>query len=291
MIIEKMMEDWKNELYEEIDLQPAIDEMGTGKLLDVLLDNIGNTESYVRENVLTALWTLAFDKSALSPDEYIHALNTSISETHLFNGIGGEDDDAALCRGFSSFIVGYAIHADARQAFLSDARYMEVLDKATQYMTLEKDRRGFIYGGKGIVHAIPHAAMGMITELVKHPKFPMAYTNRVLDCVKCNIVGKGRFASDDWADKMLTGIIITLLDKGTSEDTIKEWIENLLPTIDASVGKYTDEHYPYIQMGSDIDHFLMYLYFDLKKKSIYDGLREWVFDYTDKLWKKVYLRI
>jgi len=290
MKLEKMMEDWKKELYSEMDLQPVIDEIGTRKLLDVLLDNIGHTESYVRENVLTALWTIAFAKPVLSVDEYIHMLNISISETHLFNGIGGEDDDAALCRGFSSFAVSYAIHADGRQGFLSDAERMEVFDKAIEYMILEKDRRGYIYGGKGIVHAIPHGT-SMIVALIEHPKFSNEYVNRVLDCIKHNIVSNGRFAPD-WADICLAEIITTLLIKGISENAIKDWIENLLPPIDAGVGKYTDEHYPYVQIGSDIQYFLMYLYFDLKKKSMCDELREWIFEYScrqGKLWKKVYL--
>jgi len=114
----------------------------------------------------------------------------------------------------------------------------------------------------------------------------------VLESIKCNIVGKGRFAADDWADMNLAEIISVLLVKGISEDTIKEWIENLLPPIEVGVRKYTDAHYPYIQMGSDIQHFLMHLYFDLKKKSIHDELREWIFEYSSKqgkLWKKVYL--
>ncbi|MCL2362526.1 MAG: DUF2785 domain-containing protein [Defluviitaleaceae bacterium] len=290
MYIKKMMEDWKNELYEEFDLQPAIDEIGTRKLLDMFLDNIGNTESYVRENVLEAIGMLICGMSVLSPDDYLHALSTSLSETHLFNGIGGAENDAAFCRAFSSFIVAQVIHVDGRQCFLSHAQYLEVLDKATEYMILEKDRRGFIYGGKGIVHAIPHGT-SMLMTLIEHPKFPKEYTIRVLDSIKCNIVGKGRFAADDWADRSLAETIAVLLNKGISEDIIKEWIETLLPPIDAGIGKYTDEHYPYIQMGSDIEHFLMYVYFDLKKKSIFDGLGEWIFEYFAKLWKKVYLHI
>ena len=57
---------------------------------------------------------------------------------------------------------------------------------------------------------------------------------------------------------------------------------------------FDDEVYSYIQIGSDIQQFLMYLYFDLKKKSVHDELREWIFEYSSKqgkLWKKVYLHI
>jgi len=291
MYLQKMMEDWKHKLYDEMDLQPAIDEMGVRNLLDVLLENTGNKESYVRENVLTALYTLAFAKPVLSVDDYIHMLNISISETHLFNGIDSTDDDAALCRGFSSFGVAYAVYADAKQGFLSDAQFITVFDKAIQYMISEKDRRGFIYGGKGIVHTIPHGAY-LIKALIEHPKFSDEHADRVLDCIKSNIVGKGRFAADDWADMRIAGLISPLLIKGIPEDTIKKWIKTLLPNIPAYIGRYTDEHYPYVQMGSDIQHFLMYVYYDLKKKATHEAFREWIFEYSIEqgmLWNKVYL--
>jgi len=291
MKIEKMMEDWKNKLYSEIDLQPIIDEIGTQKLLDTLLNNIGNAELYVRLNVATAFETIVGAESALSPDQYIHALNIGLSETHLFNGIGGngDGDDAVLWRAYSTFVVADVIDVDGKQGFLSDAQYMGALDKAIQYMILEKDRRGFIYGGKGVVDAICHGAI-MIAAFIAHPKFPKEYTCHVLDCVKCNIVGKGRFAADDRAGRDLAGIFDALLNIGISEDTIKEWIDTLLPTMDTSIGKLTDEHYPYIQMSIDIEHFLMYLYFDFKKKSVHDKFRGWIFEYIDKLRAKAYMR-
>lgn len=288
MKIDKLMNEWKKALCDDMDLTPVIEEVGTRKLLDILLDNVGSTESFVRENVASAFWTIAWDKPILSSDDYIHALATSLSDTHLFNGIEKIEDDTAFCRAFSSLFVRQIILADEKQNFLSQVQYMEALDKAIEYMILEKDRRGFVYGGKGIVHTICHGAM-MLVPLVEHPRFPKAYTSRVLDAVKCNIVGKGRFADEDWADSKLAWVISALLNKGISEDVIKEWIETLLPTIDSSIGLYSDEHYPYIQMGSDIKHFLMYLYFDLKKKSMSDGLRDWISDYLDKLWKRVYL--
>jgi len=283
MIVEKMMEEWKVGLRSEFDLQPAIDEMGTRKLLDVLLNNVGNTNSLLRENVLGAFCSLARDKPVLSHEEYIHALDTCLSDTHLFNGIGGAENDTAFWRGFASNYVMWIIYADAKQGFLSHDEYMRTLDKSIEYMTRETDRRGFVYG-KGTIHAIPHGT-GMFQACIEHPKFPHEYVNSILDAIKCNVVDKGRFAPD-WADSGLAQIIPVLLGKDVSEDTIKEWIESLLPDVDAAI--YTDEHYPYVLLGSNIEHFLMFVYFELKKKEMNDGLREWIFEYLPKLRERVY---
>ena len=286
MIIEKLLQDWQKELYYEFDLQPAIDEIGVRKVLDVLLDNIGYPESYIRENVLEATGALT-EMSVLSIDDYLHALNRSIPV--LFKGIDEGENDDVFGRGFVSFVIAMVIYADAEQGFLSDEQRTETFDKAFEYMILEKDRRGFVYG-KGTVHTICHGT-SMIKAIIEHPKFNQQYTSQVLEAVKVNIVGKGRFTADDWADEFLVEVISALLNKGISEDIIKEWIESLLPPIPADVRKYTDEHYPYIQMFSDIRHFLMCLYFELKKQSMNDGLREWIFEYLPTLQKKTYLHI
>jgi len=96
--------------------------------------------------------------------------------------------------------------------------------------------------------------------------------------------------ADDRAGWDFAGVFDALLNKGISENIIKEWIEALLPSMDISIGKLTDEHYPYIQMSIDIEHFLMYLYVDFKQKSIHYEFREWVFEYIDKLRAKAYMR-
>jgi len=283
MIIEKMMEGWKVGLRSEFDLQPAIDEIGVRKLLDVLLDNVGNTNSLLRENVLGAFWSLAWDKPVLSHEEYIHALNTCLADTHLFRGIGGAENDDAFWRGFASNYVMWIIYADAKHGFLSYDQYIEALDKSIEYMMKEKDRRGFVCG-KGTVHAIPHGT-GMFQACIEHPKFPHEYVEPILDAVKCNVADKGRFAPD-WADSGLAQIIPALLNKDVSEVTIKEWIESLLPNVDVAI--YTDEHYPYVLLGSNIEHFLMFVYFELKNKGMGAELREWISEYLPKLRDKVY---
>ena len=284
MTIKTLLKNWENQLLSDMDLQPAIDEMGTRKLLDGLLDNVGNLNSLVRENVLVAFWTLVWDKPALSSEECIYALNTSLGDDFLFRNIGEDEGDAAFCRAFASPFIMWIINADGRQNFLSNDQYMEALEKSIDYMKREKDRRGFVYG-KGTVHTIPHGS-GLIWALIEHPKFPMEYVSTVLDMVKCCVLEKGRFAGADWADFGVATIITHLLDRGVDEGIVMNWIETLMPLVEATI--YTDEHYKYVQMGSNIELFLMYLYFELKQKDIYGDLQERITQHMPKLRQKVY---
>ena len=283
MKIDKLMNEWKKALCNDMDLTPVIEEIGTRKLLDILLDNVGNIDSLTRENVLNAFWVLAWNKPVLSHEEYIHALNTSLSDTHLFKGIGGEEDDSAFWRSFASNFAMWVIKADVKQGFLSEEQYVLTLNKAIEYMVRERDRRGFVFG-KGTVHAIPHGT-GLIEACVEHPRFTNEFVPQILDMIKCCVIDKSSFGVD-WADYGIAHMILPLLDKGVKEEAIKDWIENLLPKVEAVT--YTDAHYPYVLMGSYIEHFLMFLYFELRKGSRNEGLREWVFDYISKLRQKVY---
>jgi len=282
MIIEKLMAEWEIELKSEFDLQPAIDEMGVRGLLDVILDNVGITKSLLRENLLGAFCSLSQTNPVLSHEDYIHALNICLSDTHLFKGLGEKEDDAVFWRFASNYIM-WIIYSDAQQDFLPHDQYMETLNKTIDYMLKETDRRGFVYG-KGTVHAIPHGA-GMLWALIEHPKFPHEYADPILDVVKCAILDKGHFPID-WADSGLAQIIPRLLSKNISEDRVKEWIESLLPDVSAAV--FTDEHYGYVQLGSNIYSFLMFLYFALKEKAVANELREWIAGYLPVLFEKVY---
>jgi len=290
MIIEKMMQEWKNELLKDFDLQPAIDEMGASALLDVFLDNVGNLDSLTRENVAMAAWVLFGDEDArhLDDAELRRALNVAFSETHLLKGIGGEENDDAITRGFASLFIRGLMGADYDFGFLSQEEYEAAFEKMLGYMMKEKDRRGFVYGGKGTIHAISHGASALM-NFIEHPRFEAVskkYTGRVLDVLKHHVVCEERFAAADWADNKLAEVIIDLMGEGIGEDVIMAWIEGLIPDVDAPT--YTDAHYKYVKIGTNIEHFLMCLYFAIKKSGDNAALGEWIFGYMPKLRKKVY---
>ncbi|MCL2753064.1 MAG: DUF2785 domain-containing protein [Defluviitaleaceae bacterium] len=290
IIIEKMMQEWKNDLFNEFDLQPAIDEMGTSALLKVFLDNIGNLDSLTRENVAMAAWTLfgAGGTRYLSDEEFLHAINIAFSETHLFKGIDGGESDDAFMRGFASLFVRGLMTADCNHGFLSQEQYEAAFDKMLDYMMREKDRRSFVYEGKGIIHAVSHGASALM-NFIDHPRFAGVsekYVSRILDVVKHNVVCEERFAAVDWADNKIAEVITNLMMQGINEDAVKTWIEVLMPNVDAIL--YTDTHYTYIKIGTNIEHFLMCLYFALKKAGCGSELGEWIVEYLPKLRKKVY---
>jgi len=192
LVIEKMMQEWKNNLFNEFDLQPAIDDMGTSVLLDVLLANIGNMDSLTRENVAMAAWTLfgLAGTRYLSDEELTRALNIALSETHLFKGVDNGESDDAFMRGFASLCVRGLIKADHGYRFLSQEQYETAFDKMIDYMMREKDTRSFVYGGKGIIHAVSHAASALI-DFIGHTHFAMVsekYTSRILGVVKHRLV-------------------------------------------------------------------------------------------------------
>ncbi|MCL2576147.1 MAG: DUF2785 domain-containing protein [Defluviitaleaceae bacterium] len=288
MIIEKMMKEWEEILFNEFDLKPAVDEMGTKALLDFLLDNVGNLNSLVRENVAMALWTLlGINERFLSDEEYVYALDVALSDAHLFKGVGGEENDDAFMRAFASLLVRGIMMADNIYEILTQEQYEHTLNKAIQYLKLENDRRSFIHD-KGTVHAPCHGML-MVTAIIHHKAFSAVkgkYVERILDVVKKFVVCEERFAAVDWADNIIAKVIPGLLIKGVNDEVIKDWIEKLLPDVNAKT--YTNEHHYYVKLGTNIEHFLMCVYFALKAEKCSETLGEWIVEYLPKLKRKVY---
>jgi len=219
-----------------------------------------------------------------SDEQYIRTLNISLSDDFLFKNIDEGESDASFCRAFVSLFVRWIINADTKFDLLTNDQYLEALDRAVDYIGQENDRRGFVYG-KGTVHTVNHGN-GMMVAFIENPKFPLDYTNKMLDCVKRFVVSYERFAGYDWSENFLARIVASLLAKGVGEDAVKSWVEGLMPEVTANT--YTDEHYYFVRIGTNIHHFLMCLYFLLKERGVNEGLRDWISQYTSELMKKVY---
>ncbi|MCL2350209.1 MAG: DUF2785 domain-containing protein [Defluviitaleaceae bacterium] len=222
MNLHKLFDDMKNGLiYENLDLKQLISEIGARPLIDALLENIGNTNQLIRENILSINYRLA-SEGALEHQDYIYKLNICLSENYLFKNIDGGESDAVFVRSFTSLAIAWIISADSKMGFLSDDEYKNALDAAISYMAQETDRRGYI-AQKGWAHAIAHIS-NMLGELIKHPKFPAEYAEKILDGIKLHIVSSKHPYADGEEARFTKMVVLPLLNKGTSEQQIKDWM-------------------------------------------------------------------
>jgi len=83
MTIEQLLDQMKTEMkYEDINLPQAINDIGTNALISVLLENVGNTNSLLRESVLEQLCRLFSDK-LINQEQALNIFETCLGDKHL----------------------------------------------------------------------------------------------------------------------------------------------------------------------------------------------------------------
>jgi len=277
----KLFEEMKTDMiYESLNLQEIVEKNGAQCVVDELLNNVGNNNSLIRENIYSIMYML-IDGKFINHAACIRIFETCLSDSHLFKNIGSEDDDAVFFRAFSSLIITAIVAMDEKHNLLSEDQYMFALNKGIEYMEQEVDRRGFVLG-KGWAHAVGHGSY-LICALTDHAKFPIEYADEILNCIKIQITSGHRFVDKD--EKSLAYAIPILLDKGlVRELDLEEWVDGLLPQIKSKA--YTDEHYQDVFNLYNIEYFLMALHFVLVEKGAGDKLREYLADYIPTVWER-----
>ena len=279
MTIEKILEAMKNGFIDEsLDLERLIYEFGSQHFVEEMLNNMGNVNSLVRENIIGVFYRLSVEEH-LSLEERIGVLDTCLSESHLFNGVGSKGDDSVFWRSYSSLTVGYFVDGDVK---LPESQYILALDKGIEYMSREVDRRGFV-AGKGWGHAVAHGA-DMLCAFARNPAFPIKYADKMLDCIKFHITSRDSFVDGD--ETRLAEIVPILLNKGFGESAVQNWIESLLPSIKTL--RYTDAHYQDMRVLFNIKYFLISLHYVLGEKSVGESLMNFISEYVPVMSKRAH---
>lgn len=283
MNMEKLLASMKNEMiYEMLDLGQIVNEMGSQRLIKMVLDNVGNTHSLIRENMM-GFHDRLIEEGYLSKEECFFLLGASLN--NMFMGLGSKGDDSVFCRAFSSLYVAWIVRMDEKLDLLSWDQYMKALEKAIEYMEQEVDRRGFVKG-KGWAHAPAHGA-DLLRDLVSHSQFSLEFADKILDCIKFHITSQAGYI--DGEEKRFADIIPVLMAKGLSECAIQNWIKSLLPHMTAN--PYTDENYPFNRIIFNIKYFLMALYYALGEQPQWSSLRVFIAQYEPTMFKLAYANL
>jgi len=268
-------------IYDDLDYGQLVKDIEPKELIKAILDNIGSTNSLVRENVCyMPTYMVYYD--LISLEDARSVFMALIGDDHLFKGLGTTECDSVFNRAFSSLAIGSLLDQDEDKGFLDEGQFTQTLDKIVEYMHKEVDLRGFVIG-KGWAHAVSHGA-DMLAALVRHPRFTMEQADKILDCVKFQLNCDKKFVDGD--ETRLANVIPALIEKGLDGDRLKSWIESLLPKITAKI--YTDEHYHSLAPLENLRGFLVYLYFILGDDDVSVDLTKFVKEFRSESWQKAH---
>lgn len=160
-----------------------------------LRDDIGYTAA--------ARWI--YRERLLSPEEL--RLIADHWRANLRRGLGDQGTDAVFLRSFSALDLSVLAALDLQAPFLDDRQFGALLDDALDYLTNERDWRGYD-PVNGWMHSIAHTA-DLLKFLARSPKLPGNGQARLLDAI-----GRKLEAVDEvlvWGEQERLAAVLTAL--------------------------------------------------------------------------------
>lgn len=128
------------------------------KLFPILLNHIGSTDSYLRDELIYSAfgtWTLRYN--VIDQEQLRSLLPIILNERHMLYNIGEKNTDSVFRRSFSILLLPLILITHRSQHFLTAPEIRQVKEKLIYFLENEKDLRGFV-SEKGWAHSIAHAA-------------------------------------------------------------------------------------------------------------------------------------
>ena len=250
----------------------TLDEEELVALVYEMLEHLGDQDSELREGLISPMLVRIISENILSMEQFIHLLETCMSERHLFYNLG-ERGDSIFMRSYSALLVAALISADATSRYLSESDYASVKDKCIEFLEAEMDTRGHV-DGKGWAHAIAHGA-DMLLALVKHPFFTPDDFPVILETIETCLFKEKAYV--DAEDKRFIFVLRAMKEKGFDDVILGRWIERICNRLSE---RYKAEgfSYKYHRVMTNVENFMksLYFYFKTDRNGLY--LRVLLFD-------------
>ena len=137
-------------------------------IVNSMIEQIGSIDRELRDQLIyTSFFQLIIEKNLLEHELLTELLEVALNDL-LLKGIGEEGTDTVFTRSFTTLLIALILSRDNEDDFLNPNTILRVMDKLMEYITLEKDLRGFV-PVKGWAHSIAHVA-DAFDELAKSKK-------------------------------------------------------------------------------------------------------------------------
>ncbi|MCL2363828.1 MAG: DUF2785 domain-containing protein [Defluviitaleaceae bacterium] len=243
------------------------DDVDFDGLLYDMVAHLGNPDPELRDDLIFASLNEFVDDGMIDAVQMRRMLDTCLSDSHLFHGVGESGTDTVYARSFSSLVIALAfvVHED-HEPFLTADDVTRIKKALLRYVLLEQDFRGFV-DGQGWAHAVAHVAdaLGNLAGVENVVGTDVGYFHdrdtllEILGAVK-HLVNNKKFVYQTEEDERLVGVINSVLSNEVlNAGDIKNWLDNFYvddPDEDDFV--YPDDFY----LKVNRKHFMRSLYFN-----------------------------
>ncbi|WP_251131076.1 DUF2785 domain-containing protein [Exiguobacterium sp. s189] len=237
-------------------------------ILTSMVQHIGSPDGELRDRLIyTMFFRLIVEQKDIEIDKMSELLETSV-ESLLFQGIEETKSDDVFTRAFTTLLIALILHRDIEENFLTKEQFKRTKTALIQYLTLEKDTRGYV-NGHGWAHSIAHAA-DAVDELIANPKLNPKSFPELFNIIIVQIMRSDILAHDE--EERLINPLLRLLDRGMDIGAVHRKLESLPQDVSNLKPHLDDEQYWYVV--HNVKSFLKSLYIRLNEGNLHVSLQQ-----------------
>ncbi len=217
------------------------------QLVHSMLAHIGSIDSELRDTyIYSSFYEWILEKNLLDHRCLTELWDYSLNHL-LVKGIGEKESDWVFTRSFTSLLVALILARDLQDNFLPKASIEDCQTKLLNYVTSEKDVRGYV-PGKGWAHSVAHVS-DAIDELVKNPKsLKTAYVDLLHALWSIYLQPDYVFIHNE--DERLLVPIFAMLEQGLNQNEVIQLVQQMPFTIAVLKEQLSEEQYRIVLFNS-----------------------------------------
>lgn len=223
-------------------------------VLDTMLENIGNTNSELRDDTIYSAWGQLLSNGRVNHKQKMKMLRHIIDNKTLFIGINQPFEDTTFERAFSSLLLVQLLNDHYKEKWIPAYTESHLVEVTLNYMMQEKDNRGFVEDF-GWAHAFAHGA-DLLGAIAKSPLFSRRDYQRFLESIKHALIDVENFHYGE-EGRLAEALVQFIESQDPSEEEISNWIIGI-----------SDELLTHGIYNACWKNFLMSFYFSLNANEI-----------------------
>lgn len=233
------------------------------KLSLVMMDNIGDIDSELRDDLILSILDRWINEGILSINEVYELLSIALDGEHISKGLGSIND-SVFCRTFSVEIVAGIICRHRRENFISESDIEKAFNSVLKFYNDDKDVRGYVED-KGWAHGGAHGA-DALDEFARCEEIGYGGLKKILNSIykKVNVNHYTYIHFED--ERMITVVKAIIERKIIPTKEVEEWIRNFSKI--EKTGIYQED----LVIEFNVTTFLKSLYFRLVEKLEYEQI-------------------
>ncbi|SDO21577.1 Protein of unknown function [Psychrobacillus sp. OK028] len=225
-----------------------------------MVEHIGSTDCELRDHLIySSFYQLIKEKDKISHELLNELLELCLSDL-LFKGIGENETDTVFTRSFTTLLIALILYRDNEDNFLSQETVFKIKEKLLDYISLEKDLRGYV-AVKGWAHSVAHVT-DAIDELVKSSKIDKKFYLKILKVLWSKaFVSTSVYIHNE--DERILIPILEMVNNGLEQVEIETLIQNV--PFELKIQKEQLEEEEYWFLYSNCKTFLKSFYIKVNK--------------------------